>query len=126
MSPEQARGQTDQIDHRSDIFSFGCILFEAVTGRRAFEGSDLIDTLNKTIREPIVPLAGFNLSASSELQRIVRRCLAKDPDERYQSIKDLAIELKCRVAHRWQRHRIYRSRAGAGCPTTVAGVLSAR
>ncbi len=94
MSPEQARGQTNPIDHRSDIFSFGCILFEAVTGRRAFEGSDLIDTLNKTIREPVAPFTGFNQGASSELQRIVRRCLMKDPDERYQSIKDLAIELK--------------------------------
>ncbi len=52
MSPEQAQGKTNQIDHRSDIFSFGCILFEAVTGRRAFEGKDAIDTLNKIIREP--------------------------------------------------------------------------
>ena len=94
MSPEQARGQTDQIDHRSDIFSFGCILFEAVTGRKAFEGSDIIDTLNKTIREPVAPLTGSRQGAPSELQRIVRRCLVKDPDERYQSIKDVAIELK--------------------------------
>src|SRR5262249_21080719 len=45
MSPEQAQGKTNQIDHRSDIFSFGCILFEAVTGRRAFEGTDSIPTL---------------------------------------------------------------------------------
>src|SRR5215831_1333620 len=53
MSPEQAQGKTNQIDHRSDIFSFGCILFEAVTGRRAFEGTDSIHTLNKIIREPV-------------------------------------------------------------------------
>lgn len=65
-----------------------------MTGRKAFEGSDIIDTLNKTIREPVVPLTGSRQGASSELQRIVRRCLAKDPDERYQSIKDVAIELK--------------------------------
>jgi eukaryotic-like serine/threonine-protein kinase len=94
MSPEQARGQTDQIDHRSDIFSFGCILFEVVTGHRAFEGADVIDTLNKIIREPVASISNFNQSAPADLQRIVRRCLAKDPEERYQSIKDVAIELK--------------------------------
>src|SRR5713226_7535506 len=52
MSPEQALGKTNEIDQRSDIFSFGCILFEAVTGHKAFEGKDMIDSLNKIIREP--------------------------------------------------------------------------
>ncbi len=94
MSPEQAQGKTKEIDHRSDIFSFGCILFEAVTGHKAFVGADLIDTLNKIIREPVAPISNYNLAAPTDLQRIVRRCLAKDPDERYQSIKDVAIELK--------------------------------
>ncbi len=94
MSPEQAQGKTKQIDHRSDIFSFGCILFEAVTRQKAFAGIDLIDTLNKIIREPVAPIGNYNLTAPADLQRIVRRCLAKDPDERYQTIKDVAIELK--------------------------------
>ena len=94
MSPEQAQGKTKEIDQRSDIFSFGCILFEAVTGRKAFEGKDAIDSLNKIIREPVTPLSDLNPSAPADLQRVVRRCLAKDPDERYQSIKDVAIELK--------------------------------
>src|SRR6266568_2840080 len=94
MSPEQAQGKTREIDHRSDIFSFGCILFEAVTGQKAFEGNDAIDTLNKIIREPVRSISDLNPSAPADLQRIVRRCLAKDPDERYQTIKDLAIELK--------------------------------
>ena len=94
MSPEQAQGKTKEIDHRADIFSFGCILFEAITGRRAFAGSDTIDTLNKIIREPAPPIASFNPTAPADLQRIVRRCLAKDPDQRYQNIKDVAIELK--------------------------------
>src|SRR3954447_16123745 len=61
MSPEQAQGKTDQIDQRSDIFSFGCILFEAVTGRRAFEGADAIDTLNKIIREPAPQVSSIDL-----------------------------------------------------------------
>ena len=94
MSPEQARGQIDQIDQRSDILSFGCILFEAVTRHKAFDGLDVIEILNRIIREPAPPIRNFNPTAPSDLQRIIRRCLAKDPDERYQTIKDLAIELK--------------------------------
>jgi len=94
MSPEQAQGRVNEIDHRSDIFSFGCILFEAITGHKAFEGKDRIDSLNKTIREPIRPISDFRPDAPDHLQRVVRRCLAKDPDDRFQTIKDVAIELK--------------------------------
>src|SRR5436309_1517426 len=94
MSPEQAQGRINEIDHRSDIFSFGCILYEAVTRRKAFAGKDAIDSLNKIIREPVAPISEFNAAAPAELQKIVRRCLAKDANERYQSIKDIAIELK--------------------------------
>jgi serine/threonine protein kinase/tetratricopeptide (TPR) repeat protein len=94
MSPEQAQGRTNEIDHRSDIFSFGCILFEAVTGHQPFAGKDKIDSLNKIIREPVASISDFNPSAPADLQRVVRRCLAKDPDDRYQTIKDVAIELK--------------------------------
>src|SRR6266496_6563960 len=94
MSPEQAQGKTGEIDHRSDIFSFGCILYEAVTRRKAFAGKDAIDSLNKIIRKPVASISEFNAAAPAELQRLVRRCLAKDANERYQSIKDIAIELK--------------------------------
>ena len=94
MSPEQAQGKTREIDHRSDIFSFGCILFEAITRQKAFSGKDQIEVLNKIIREPAPPIAAYAPEAPNDLQRIVRRCLAKDPDERYQNIKDVAIELK--------------------------------
>ncbi len=94
MSPQQAQGKTKEIDHRSDIFSFGCILFEAITGQKAFTGKDNIEVLNKIIREPALPVATFNPNAPADLQRIVRRCLAKDPEQRYQNIKDIAIELK--------------------------------
>ncbi|HEX7720825.1 MAG TPA: serine/threonine-protein kinase [Pyrinomonadaceae bacterium] len=94
MSPEQAQGRTSEIDHRSDIFSFGCMLYEAVTGQRAFAGADAIDTLNKIIREPTPLLSEIRSDAPADLQRIIRRCLAKDPDDRYQTIKDVAIELK--------------------------------
>ncbi|MGH9872472.1 MAG: protein kinase domain-containing protein [Pyrinomonadaceae bacterium] len=93
MSPEQARGKI-KIDERSDIFSFGCILFEVVTGHKAFEGEDAVDSLNKIIREPAPPISQFRPDAPDHLQRVVRRCLAKDPDDRYQTIKDVANELK--------------------------------
>src|SRR5881296_3911433 len=94
MSPEQAQGRVNEIDHRSDIFSFGCILYEAVTRHKAFEGKDAIDSLNKIIREQPTPIANFDPDVPYDLQRIVRRCLAKDPEERYQTIKDVAIEIK--------------------------------
>ncbi|MDQ6788159.1 MAG: serine/threonine protein kinase, partial [Acidobacteriota bacterium] len=93
MSPEQAQGKTREIDHRSDIFSFGCILFEAATGRKAFEGKDALDSLHKIVHAPTPQIRDLNEDAPPELQRIVRRCLAKEPDKRYQSIKDVAIEL---------------------------------
>ncbi len=94
MSPEQAQGKTGAIDHRSDIFSFGCMLFEAVTKRRPFEGESNVQALYNIVYQPAPQLRDFAPSASPELQRIIRRCLAKDPDERYQSIQDIALELK--------------------------------
>jgi serine/threonine protein kinase/Tol biopolymer transport system component len=93
MSPEQAQGRVREIDHRSDIFSFGCILYEAATGRKAFEGKDPLDSLHKIVHAPAPPIRDVNPDAPQDLQRIVRRCLAKEPDRRYQSIKDVAIEL---------------------------------
>ncbi|MEP6569881.1 MAG: protein kinase [Acidobacteriota bacterium] len=93
MSPEQAQGKT-QVDHRSDIFSFGCMLFETVTKHRPFQGDSNVQSLYKICYEPAAPLKDFDASASPELQRVVRRCLQKDPDERYQSIQDVALELK--------------------------------
>ena len=94
MSPEQAQGKMDEIDHRSDIFSFGCMLYEAITLRRPFQGESKVQSLYRIVYEPAPPLRDHNPNAPQELQRIVRRCLAKDPEERYQSIQDVALELK--------------------------------
>ncbi len=93
MSPEQAQGKVDRIDHRSDIFSFGCILYEAATRRKAFEGKDALDSLHKIVHAPTPQIKDINPDAPLELQRIIRRCLVKEPDKRYQSIKEVAIEL---------------------------------
>jgi eukaryotic-like serine/threonine-protein kinase len=92
MSPEQAQGH--EVDHRSDIFAFGCLLYEAATGQRAFQAESTIDTLHKIVHTPARLVRDVNPSAPSDLTRIVRRCLAKDPDERYQSIREAAIELR--------------------------------
>lgn len=94
MSPEQAQGKTGQTDHRSDIFSFGCILFEAVTGHKPFEGDSAVQAMYKVIYETAPSIREFSPSAPPDLERIVRRCLAKDPDDRYQTIKDVKIELR--------------------------------
>jgi eukaryotic-like serine/threonine-protein kinase len=94
MSPEQAQGKTKEIDQRSDVFAFGCILFEAVTGKKPFAGESIIKSLHMVVYEPAPPLADLNPTTPAELQRIVRRCLEKDPDDRYQTIKEVAIELK--------------------------------
>jgi serine/threonine-protein kinase len=94
MSPEQAQGKTGQTDHRSDIFSFGCILFEAVTGHKPFEGDSTVQALYKVIYEPAPSIKEFSPAAPADLERIVRRCLAKDPDDRYQTIKDVKIDLR--------------------------------
>jgi serine/threonine protein kinase/sugar lactone lactonase YvrE len=93
MSPEQAQGRIKEIDHRSDIFSFGCILFEVAARHKPFEGSDNLDSLHNIVHAPTPQIKDFNPSSPDELQRIVRRCLAKDPDRRYQSIKEVAIEI---------------------------------
>jgi eukaryotic-like serine/threonine-protein kinase len=114
MSPEQAQGKTTEIDQRSDIFSFGCMLFEAATGKKPFEAESVIKSLHMVVYEQPPPIADLNPSAPPELQRIVRRCLAKDPDERYQSIKEVAIELK----------ELRREMAGAGIDTTVPPPVS--
>src|SRR5215831_16637916 len=100
MSPEQAQGKTKEIDQRSDIFSFGCILYEAITRHKAFDGKDVIDSLNKIIREQPPSISTVAPATPTDLKRIVRRCLAKDADERYQTIRDVAIEIK-EVRREW-------------------------
>ncbi len=92
MSPEQVQGKS--VDHRSDIFSFGCILYEAVTRQRAFEADSAVDTMHKILHDAPIESHQLNPKAPADLRRLVRRCLAKSPDQRLQSMKDLAIELR--------------------------------
>src|SRR3990172_5372775 len=91
MSPEQVQGRT--VDHRSDIFSFGCVLYEAAAHQRPFQADSDVETLHKILKEKPAPLEELNPQVPAELRRIIRRCLAKNPDERLQSMKDLALQL---------------------------------
>lgn len=92
MSPEQAQGKS--LDQRSDIFSFGCILYEVATGHKPFQGDSLIDTMHKIVYAQPPPITDLNPNCPADLQRIVRKALAKDPEARYQSIKEVAIDLR--------------------------------
>ncbi len=94
MSPEQSQGKVDEIDHRSDIFSFGCILFEAATGKRPFADESVISSLRKVANEAAPPIKDLNPTAPPALDQIVQRCLAKDPRRRYQNIRDVAVALE--------------------------------
>jgi serine/threonine-protein kinase len=96
MSPEQA--QAKPVDQRSDIFSFGCILYEVATGRKPFAGDSIIDTLHKIVYEPAPAITDLNPSASPELQRVIRKALAKEPEKRYQTIRDTANDLEELIA----------------------------
>ena len=92
MSPEQARGF--ELDARTDIFSLGTVLYEMITGRAPFEGPTNSDVIASILREDPPPLGRYAPEAPAELQRIVNRALAKNRDERYQTAKDLATDLK--------------------------------
>jgi Tol biopolymer transport system component len=89
MAPEQVRGLA--VDARSDLFSFGCILYEALTGRQPFRGPSSVVTLHNIAYELPQP---FDDVQPPELQRVIRKSLAKSPDERYQSAKEIAIDLR--------------------------------
>jgi hypothetical protein len=92
VSPEQAQGLS--LDHRTDIFSLGCVLYEVITGQRAFHGASPMATLRQIIEEEPPPIATRAPSAPADLERIVRGCLAKNPEGRYQSMRDVASELR--------------------------------
>ena len=135
MSPEQATGRPG--DHRSDQFALGAILYETATGFRAFQGATAVETLSKILKEEPEPLAKVQPGVPESLVWIVDRCLAKEPDERYQSTRDLARDLagvRDRTSGarpeapplRDRRARRGRRRAGGGCRALAVAAAGRR
>src|SRR5687767_5938328 len=92
MSPEQAEGR--KLDGRSDIFSFGSVLYEMVTGRKPFTGDSRLASLAKILNEDPRPPNQLAVSISPDLEKIILRCLRKEPTRRYQTMADLKVALE--------------------------------
>jgi serine/threonine protein kinase/sugar lactone lactonase YvrE len=92
MSPEQAEGKP--LDGRSDIFSFGAVLYEMITGQRAFHGTTRLSTLSSVLRDEPKPPGEIREKTPEELGRIIARCLRKEPGRRFQHMSDLAVALE--------------------------------
>jgi serine/threonine-protein kinase len=92
MSPEQVRGE--KVDNRSDVFSFGILLYEMCTGEAPFAGSTQVSTLAKILESEPQPLHVKNANAPAELERILTKCLRKDAADRYQDTRDLVVDLR--------------------------------
>jgi len=92
MSPEQALGRA--VDHRTDIFSLGVVLYQMATGRTPFQGSSPSETIARILEAQPEAIARFNYDVPEDLERIVRKCLEKDRERRYQSARDLMVDLK--------------------------------
>ena len=91
MSPEQAQGR--KVDTRSDIFSFGAVLYEMLTGRRAFEGDSSLSTLSAILRDEVKPMAEVAPDVPPPLETLLQRCLRKEPEDRWQSMREVQIAL---------------------------------
>ncbi len=111
MSPEQVRGKP--ADARSDIFSFGAILYEMLSGKRAFQGDSAADTMSAILREDPPDLLVTNQSISPGLERIVRHCLEKNPEQRFHSAHDLAFDIEALST-------------ATGAPSAIVGVRASR
>ena len=138
-APEQLEGK--EADTRTDIFAFGAVLYEMVTGKRAFEVDNQVDLIGEILERDPPPVSTFQPASPPELDAIIKRCLAKDPDERWQSAGDLAAALKWllepaslaritvpaidmrRSRKARQTHKLWIAIAGLGLTTIVLAAL---
>jgi serine/threonine-protein kinase len=119
MSPEQAQGK--KVDTRSDIFSFGVVMYEMATGVRAFPGDSALSTLSAILRDEVKPLVEAAPEAPPQLDLVIQRCLRKNPDERWQTMKDVQMALAA-LKHESDSGMLYRARMAdipSRAPATV-------
>ena len=132
MSPEQAAGQP--VDARSDLFSFGVVLYELLAGRRPFDGATDLERLQALISQPAPSLSDASPDLPAELRNIVEKALEKDPAERYQTARELVIDLRrytgdddkyeaCNDSRRHQTLEGDRCGSGGGAGLVRRGVL---
>ncbi len=135
MAPEQVKGQP--ADARSDIFALGCVLYEMISGRRAFARGTTAETIAAILKEDPPVLSDTGTAVPAELERAIRRCLEKSPEARFQSASDLAYNLEsistdaairvttpADVAPRRERRSITRVLASAGVLVVLAAILA--
>lgn len=108
MAPEQLEGK--EADPRTDVFAFGAVVYEMLTGRKAFEGKSQASLIAAILERDPPPLSELQPMTPLALERVVKRCLAKDPDDRWQTARDLTLELK------WIAEGAGRVQAGVSAP----------
>ncbi len=123
MSPEQAQGRP--VDARSDIFSFGVVLYEMMAGQRPFQGSDRTSTLSAIVQQEPRPLRELNAKIPAELERVVLRCLLKDPSERFQEMADVRAALEAQQPAKAAAPRRFRIGLAAAVILILAAGLAA-
>ncbi len=120
MAPEQLEGQ--EADSRTDIFAFGAVLYEMLTGRKAFAGKSHASLIGAILKDEPPPVSSVQPLAVPSLDHIVQRCLAKDPDERWQTTADLMRELKWLTATSTQASAVLQAQAGTTRPIATMRV----
>ncbi|MFN9456268.1 MAG: protein kinase domain-containing protein [Acidobacteriota bacterium] len=116
MSPEQALGKP--LDRRSDLFSFGIVLYEMATGRRPFPGTNPVEILSKVISSAPDPVSKWNYATPEEMDRIIRKCLEKNPDDRYQSAREIGIDLRAWLSLRSSRGSVTQASLAPAAPAS--------
>jgi Tol biopolymer transport system component len=141
MAPEQLEGRLDEVDARADIFSLGTVIYEMATGAKAFPGKSQASVIAAILKDDPLPMSSFQPLTPPSLERLVKICLAKDPDERWQSALDLCRELQwireggysataaepvLPAASRWRRRLLYGAMGLAVWLVTAAAIWNYR